>query len=74
MNNIIKEMYAFVSIDSINNDEGILGMYTPQGWIPLVGADMKRVEELLPIAKDISKMNGIKIKLKKFELLSEEDI
>jgi len=62
----IEEMYAFVAEDSDPDDEGIVGMGTKAGWMPLVGADMTRVESLRPIARDISVQTGKKIKLLHF--------
>lgn len=44
----IEEMYAFVAEDSGPDDEGVVGMATKSGWMPLVGADMARVESLKP--------------------------
>jgi len=62
----ITEMYAFVAEDSGPDDEGIVGMNTKLGWMPLVGADMARVESLKPIAKGIANATGKKIKLLHF--------
>ncbi|GAH83034.1 unnamed protein product, partial [marine sediment metagenome] len=46
----IEEMYAFVAEDTGPDDEGVVGVNTGCGWMPLVGADMARVESLKPIA------------------------
>lgn len=54
----IEEMYAFVTEDSGPDDEGIVGMSTESGWMPLVGADMARVESLKPIARNIGAATG----------------
>ena len=62
----IEEMYAFVAEDSGPDDEGLVGMNTVSGWMPLVGADMARVESLKPIAKNIAAQTGKKIKLLHF--------
>ena len=59
----IEEMFAFVAEDSGPDDEGVVGMATGSGWMPLVGADMARVESLKPIAQDIASQTGKKIKL-----------
>lgn len=47
----IDEMFAFIIEDSGPEDEGIIGISTPSGWMPLVGADMKRVDLLRPMAR-----------------------
>ncbi|GAJ01744.1 unnamed protein product, partial [marine sediment metagenome] len=57
---------AFVAEDLGPEDEGIVGMGTKAGWIPLVGADMARVESLKPIARNIATQTGKKIKLLHF--------
>jgi len=62
----IEEIYAFVAEDSGPEDEGIVGMNTGDGWMPLVGADMARVESLKPIARGIAAATGKKIKILRF--------
>ncbi len=62
----IEEMYAFVAEDSGPDDEGIVGMNTGSGWMPLVGADMARIESLKPIARTIASETGTRIKLLHF--------
>lgn len=62
----IEEMYAFVAEDSGPDDEGLIGMNTGSGWMPLVGADMARVESLKPIAREIAEATGKKIKILHF--------
>lgn len=62
----IEEMYAFVAEDSGPDDEGIIGMNTAMGWMPLVGADMKRVESLRPIARGLGRQIGKKVTLAHF--------
>ena len=62
----IKEMFAFVAEGSGPDDEGVVGMNTGSGWMPLVGADMARVESLKPIARGIAAQTGKKIKLLHF--------
>lgn len=62
----IEEMFAFVTEDSGPEDEGIVGMNTGAGWMPLVGADMARVESLKPIAKQIAAVTGKRIKILHF--------
>lgn len=64
----IEEMYAFVAEDKGPDDEGIVGWNIGGlgGWMPLVGADMARVESLKSIARQIQKATGKKIKLLHF--------
>lgn len=65
----ILEMYAFVAADSLG--EGLVGFQTPSGMMPMVGADMARVEDLKILAKDIAGSSGRKIRLIKFSQRTE---
>jgi len=62
----IEEMYAFIAEDTESGDEGVVAMSVGNVMLPLVGADMARVESLKPIAKDISARIGRKVKLLRF--------
>lgn len=62
----IEEMYAFVAEDTGPDDEGVVAMSVGGVMMPMVGADMARVESLRPIAKDISVQTGKKVKLLHF--------
>jgi len=62
----IEEMYAFVAEDSGPDDEGVVAMSVGNVMLPLVGADMARVESLRPIARNISAETGQRIKLLHF--------
>jgi len=72
----IDEMFAFVSYSKDDpEDEGVIAFESPgHSWIPMVGADMDRVESLKPLAKEIMQKTGILCKLKRFILISEEDV
>ena len=62
----IEEMYAFVAEDSGPDDEGVVAMSVGGVMLPLIGADMTRVESLKPIVRDIAARTGRKIKLLHF--------
>ena len=68
----IEEMYAFVAEDKGPDDEGLTGFMANTGWMPMVGADMARVESLKPIARSIARTTGKKIKLLRF--INREDV
>lgn len=59
----ITEMYAFITEDKGPDDEGVVAMHLGSQWMPLVGADLKRVASLKPYALDIAKKTGKKVKL-----------
>lgn len=68
----VTEMYAFVAADKDGDDEGIMGFQGADGgWVPLVGADMNRVDSLREIARSISESTGIKYKILHFKLDGE---
>lgn len=58
----ITEVYAFVVSDSTPDDEGIIGL----GHMPLVGADIGRVNVLKPVAQEVANRLGKDIHLLKF--------
>ncbi|GAH63416.1 unnamed protein product [marine sediment metagenome] len=68
----IDQMYAFIVEDSGPDDEGVIGIQSMEGeggqriWLPLVGADMSRVNSLKPIAQGIGQQIGKKVKLVQF--------
>jgi len=62
----IDEMFAFVAEESGPDDEGLIGFKSGDSWIPMVGADMARVNSLKPVAKQISKITGKSVKVLRF--------
>ncbi len=62
----IEEMFAFVAEDTGPDDEGVVAMNVGGVMMPMVGADMARVESLRPMAKVISAQTGKKVKLLHF--------
>lgn len=70
----IDGMFAFVMEDSGPEDEGVIGMETPRGYLPLVGADMKRVDALRPIAQGIAAQVGKPVKLIHFTRREELEV
>ena len=64
----ITELYAFVSIGSDPDDEGIMAFQTDDGWMPMIGADMTRVNVLKPMADKVSKIAGTPYKILRFKL------
>lgn len=56
--NEITTLYAFIARDEAGN-EGVAAFITPGGMaMPLVGADLARIESLMPIAKQIATVSG----------------
>ena len=63
----IDQMYAFVVLDK-DGTEGVAAMMVDggRGWLPMVGADMARVESLKPLAQQLAKERGVEIRLLRF--------
>ena len=71
----IEQMYAFVMLDPVDNTEGIPAFEGPGGMaMPMVGADMRRVSQLRPIAEQMARSAGAKITLCRFELRTELEV
>ena len=62
----ITEIYAFVSKDKEGN-EGIMGFKMPDGnWMPMIGADVDRVDQLIPYADMTKKITGVDYEIRYF--------
>lgn len=67
----ITEMFAFIAEDAGPDDEGIPAEFMQGAWMPLVGADMARMESLRPVARRLAAALGKPIKLVKFSTRTE---
>lgn len=65
----IDEMFAFISVDEYG--EGLVGTLTRTGWMPLVGADMSRVDSLRKMAQQVARDSGRDVKLVRFSNRTE---
>ena len=66
----ITELFAFIAEDG-PEDEGIVAMTVGDMLMPMVGADMDRVESLRPIAENIARIYSQKIILAKFTIRTD---
>lgn len=60
----IECLYAFVSVDAEDGNEGLVG--APFGGMPImpmIAADEKRLEQLIPVAEKLAKVWKMKIRL-----------
>jgi hypothetical protein len=66
----IDEIYAFISSDETG--EGVVAMTLADGsTIPMIGADMARVNDLRKVAQQIADVMHIRIKLIKLSVREE---
>lgn len=63
----IKELWAFTAIGS-DDEEGIVAIHTMTSSLPLVASDRIRLNDLMPIAKRISKETKKRITVAKFSV------
>ena len=66
----IEELYAWVSIDPADGDEGVLAVYEHgAGWIPAIGADKERIESYRGFAETAAKKVGMPIRLQQYSTM-----
>lgn len=72
----IDEMYAYVAVEKSTGDEGITAFFDPEGgtWLPMVGADMERVEALRPIAQMLAEQGQQEIRVLRFSVREEIEV
>lgn len=63
---VITELFAFVATDNEDGNEGIIGLMTPDGMMPMIGADLARVESLKKIADE----TGVPYEIRYFKLVT----
>ena len=61
----IEKIYAFVAENE--DGEGVMAFKSNNGWMPMVGADFKRIDSLLPIAQELSKASGKEFRILQFD-------
>ncbi len=70
----IEQMYAFVVVDD-DGTEGVPAIDNGKGMImPLVGADMARVESLRPYVESMAKSLGKPVTLMRFSVREELEV
>jgi hypothetical protein len=67
----IESIWAFVSVDPEDGNEGVAAASFRGVMMPLIAADEKRLTMILPIAEHIKASTGIKLKLVKFTTREE---
>jgi hypothetical protein len=69
----IDEIYAFISVDPEGN-EGVCAFQSKGMMVPMVAADLKMVEHLKPVAKQLAAISPYPIKLVKFSTRTEVEV
>lgn len=66
----IEELYCFCVVGK-DGSEGIPSMLANGTWMPLIGADMRRVDSLKKIVRTMERQTKTKIKLLRFTVREE---
>ena len=67
---VIDQMFAFVVIDE-DGDESVPAILNKNTWLPLVGADLSRIESLMEPAQVAATQLGKPIKIYRFSVREE---
>lgn len=67
----VDEIWAWVSVDPADKNEGVISFNSQVGPMPMVGADKDRMMSMRPLAEQIAKNSGIEVKLLRFTTRSE---
>jgi hypothetical protein len=67
----ITSVWAVVSVDPVDGNEGVAAAEVAGIMMPLIAADEKRLEVIVPIAKAIKAGTGLRLKLVKFTTREE---
>lgn len=65
----VERMYAYLIVDTEHGMEGVPAFMDPElgTWMPMVGADIERMQSLREIAREIADKTGEEITLCVFE-------
>ncbi|UPK03083.1 hypothetical protein [Bradyrhizobium sp. 170] len=67
----IDEVYLFISVDETGEGVCAARLMGAGSLVPLIAADVTRMEQLIPIARNIAKATGKQVKLIKLSQRSE---
>ena len=69
----ISSLWAWTTVDPADDDEGIIGIQTPAGWLPLIASDQVRLDQYRGYAEATAKASGQDVTLRRFEFSEELD-
>lgn len=70
----IEKLYAYVVADNGPEDEGVMALHGPMGWMPMVGADVARHESLKAHAQATADQEGKEVVLVEFSVRREVQV
>lgn len=69
----ITELWAYTQVDPSDDDEGVIAWLNGGVWVPLVAADLARLDGYRPLAKDTAVATGIPVHLRHFYAYAEDE-
>lgn len=70
---VITDIYAFIAVHA-DGDEAIPAHSMGNILMPLVGADLTRLQQLRPVAEKVARQSGKQVKLVRFTTRTELDV
>jgi hypothetical protein len=70
----VTEIFAFIAEDTGPDDEGVAAALMGNNWVPLLGADMARIDSLRPLSEQIAQSTGKQVRLLKFSHREEMEV
>jgi hypothetical protein len=65
----ITELWAYCAVDQNDGTEGVMGCRVSDTWVPMIGADKVKIDQLKPFADAISANTHMPYVLKHFKLV-----
>lgn len=69
---VITEMWAYIA--QTPEGEGVVAIKKGIAWMPLVGADLERIQSMRPMAERLAKQSGQRMTLVRFTTRTELDV
>ena len=68
---VIEQITAALAVDKQDGDEGVAGMLTEGGWIPLIASDRIRMEMVHEAAERVAKSGQMLVRIVTFTVREE---
>lgn len=70
---VIKEIYVFI-VTHADGDEAVPAVHSVMGWLPMIAADTKNLDEWRRMAKQAATEGGKQIRLVRFTAREELEV
>lgn len=65
---VIRKIVAAIAIDRETGEEGVAGMLTPAGWMPLIASDRIRLELVREVASRLAEERQMLVRMVEFSV------